>query len=511
MAYKSIRMDVVNQIKSLNASGKGIKAMARILKISKNTVKKYLAIINAIPSAFEEDLDSQKVYSSHYVHNSKKKEKLLDLLPEMVKQLARVGMTKEIIWKDYIKQYPDGYSYGEFCRQFKSYKTVCNATINLDHKPAEVMQVDFAGKSLYYYDKPTNTKIKTEVLICTLPFSKMLFVIALDSQKTEDFIFGITKAFEYFGGCPQVILSDNLSSYVSKSDRYCPNFTALSSQLGAHYQVELDSTRVSKPKDKPSVERNVTLAYQNIYAYLHEEKTQSVNELNALIIKHLETFNTKFNKPLDMSKRQYFEEFEKPLLKELPSKSFDIFRTTIAKVQRDYHVLLGQDNHYYSVPQRYIGQQTQIVYTKTTVEIFIGVNRIALHNRQVTKGRTTLEQHMPEKHKIYLAHLSNTPQDYIDKAALIGINTKWAMEFLVNQYTSSAKYHKIAEGILSIARKYNNERLEQVCSYIAPCGSISLDMIRNVLTSNIDLAQQSQTNQTKIPDHGNIRGASNYA
>ena len=81
----------------------------------------------------------------------------------MSKQLARVGMTKEKIWKDYIKQYPDGYIYGEFCRQFKNYKTVCNTTINLEHKPGEMMQVDFAGKSLYYYDKPTNTKIKTQV------------------------------------------------------------------------------------------------------------------------------------------------------------------------------------------------------------------------------------------------------------------------------------------------------------------------------------------------------------
>jgi hypothetical protein len=38
MAYKSIRMDIINQIKNLNASGKGIKAMARILKISRNSV-----------------------------------------------------------------------------------------------------------------------------------------------------------------------------------------------------------------------------------------------------------------------------------------------------------------------------------------------------------------------------------------------------------------------------------------------------------------------------------------
>ena len=74
MAYKSIRMDIVNQIKNLNTSGKGIKAMARILKISRNTVRKYLAIINEIPSASEVELDPQKVYSSHYVHNSKKKE-----------------------------------------------------------------------------------------------------------------------------------------------------------------------------------------------------------------------------------------------------------------------------------------------------------------------------------------------------------------------------------------------------------------------------------------------------
>jgi transposase len=511
MAYKSIRMDIITQIKELRTKGKGIKAISRILNISKNTTKKYLAIIGSVQVSAEGGLEPNAVYSTHYQHNSKKKEKLIELLPAMSKRLALVGMTKEIIWNDYIKEDPNGYSYGEFCRQFKNYKTVCNATLNLSHRPGDVMQVDFAGKSLFYYDKNTGEECKTEVLISTLPFSKMLFAIALDSQKTEDFIHGITKSLEYFGGSPKVLLSDNLKSYVTKSDKYSPVFTLLSAQLGAHYEIELDSTRVAKPKDKASVERSVTLAYQNIYSHIHNEYYTDIQQLNNAILKYLDDFNSKFNKPLQMSKKEYFNEFEKPVLRPLPSKEFDICRSTKAKVQKDYHVLLGQDNHYYSVPQRYIGQQTEIVYTKTTVEVFIGINRIAFHKRSLIKGRSTLEQHMPEKHKIYLAQLNNTPQDYIHQASNIGVNTKWAMEYMLNQFKASQKHHKIAEGLLSFARKYSNERLEHVCTYLRPCEVISLDMIKNVLSSNIDLTPQSQPPDSKIPLHDNIRGAKYFA
>jgi transposase len=512
MAFKPIRMDTIKQINELKSKGNGKKTIARLLKMSKTTVKKYLEKIEALDINDQiplSDEDFKQIYAGYYSHNSEKKEKLLALWPELMTKLAKVGVTREHIYKDYIELHADGYSYGEFCRQLKNYQNVNNSTLLFKHEPAETMQVDFAGKKLSYYDKNLGEEIMVPVLVCTLPFSSRLFVYALPSQSTLDFLYGITQALSYFGGSPKKILSDNLKSYVSKADRYCPTFTDLSIQLAIHYGLELDATRVAKPKDKGSVERHVTIAYQNIYAFLHNEKPDSLHNLNSLILEHLNKLNDK-KRDNDLSRNEYFELYEKQHLNPLPSSSFSLSKTTRAKIQRNYHVLLGEDSHYYSVPYKYIGQQADVIYTQSTVEIYIGINRIAFHNRTIGKGFTTNDQHRPEKHSQYIIHLNNTPQSYIDKAALIGANTQWAMAFIMEQHFASPKFAKLAEGVLSIARSYSNDRLEQVCSYIRPCGIVSLDMIKNVLASNIDKANMASTIDITLPTHENIRGASHY-
>jgi hypothetical protein len=63
--------------------------------------------------------------------------------------------------------------------------------------------------------------------------------MALPSQGLSDFIEGLNQALLFLGVLPQVILSDNLKAYVSKSNRYEPTFTQMCKQLGAYYQVDL--------------------------------------------------------------------------------------------------------------------------------------------------------------------------------------------------------------------------------------------------------------------------------
>ena len=74
----------------------------------------------------------------------------------------------------------------------------------------------------------------------------------------------------------------------------------------------------------------------------------------------------------------------------------------MAKVQMNYHVILGEDKHMYSVPYYYIGKASTIVYDQENVEVFIGLQRIASHKRDYRQhAYTTLAIHMPEKHLKY--------------------------------------------------------------------------------------------------------------
>ena len=85
------------------------------------------------------------------------------------------------------------------------------------------------------------------------------------------------------------------------------------------------------------------------------------------------------------TRKQLFEEHEKSLLHELPCSRMDIQYSVEAKVQKNYHIVLGQDWHYYSVPFNYVGKTVKIIYTHRTVEIYHQHQRIAFHVRNVIK------------------------------------------------------------------------------------------------------------------------------
>jgi hypothetical protein len=109
--------------------------------------------------------------------------------------------------------------------------------------------------------------------------------------------------------------------------------------------------------------------------------------------------------PMQHTKVSRWERFiaeEKSTLKPLPSNDF-IYRKRInAKVQKNYHVILGEDIHQYSVPYIYVGQEVQIVYDHHEVEVFLDMQRIALLSRTCRRNSySTKEEHMPEKHLRY--------------------------------------------------------------------------------------------------------------
>ena len=121
-----------------------------------------------------------------------------------------------------------------------------------------------------------------------MPHTQHCFAIALRSQKVGDFIHGLNQAFLFFGRLPKVILSDNLKSYVTRADKYEPEFNELCVQLATYYGIELRATRVRKPKDKASVERSIGISYQRIYAPLRDEVFHSIGQLNIAIMGQLE-------------------------------------------------------------------------------------------------------------------------------------------------------------------------------------------------------------------------------
>jgi len=307
MAYKPTRMDTIKRIIELHDSGYSIKRIGRTIGVSKNTVKKYLRRYELdkvdVSASFQNELPKFLLGIKHQ-QEIERENRLQDKLTSIVKDLKRVGVTRHLLWEEYKAEDPDGFSYSRFCKKIKSFKAKQDVTLRLDHKNGYALTVDFAGKKLYWIDKHTGEVHYCEILVCTLPASGYTFAYALPSQKQEDFVHGLNEALRYIGGLPKVILSDNLKSFVIKSDRYEPTFNKLSQQLASYYGIELQATRSGKPKDKAHVERHVAIVYNQIYGPLRDQEFHSISALNSAIQKQLEVLNEKNYQGKDYSRKE---------------------------------------------------------------------------------------------------------------------------------------------------------------------------------------------------------------
>ena len=516
MAYKPTRMDQIKRILALQKEGKKIKQIARTLGVSKNTVKKYLRRHQShIPTSInKQELATELEHVLLGRQSSKEVEresKLAERLPKICTELKRVGVTRHLLWEEYIKSQPDGYSYSRFCARIKQYKSSQDVTLRLEHKNGYALTIDYAGKKLFYIDKSTGEMIGCEVLVCTLPASGYTYAIALPSQKQEDFVHGINQALLYIGGLPKVLLSDNLKSFVIKADRYEPTFNELSLQLASHYGVELQATRSGKPKDKAHVERHVSIIYNQIYGPLRDQEHYSIDELNQSIIGRLEVLNNKNYQGKSHSRRDLFEE-EREELSQLPKALFERNKSTRGKVQRNYHVILGEDKHQYSVPYQHVGKYSEIVYTRTDVEIYIDQVRVAVHKRDLRQhAYSTLPIHMPERHKHYLDQKGWDANYFKQEAEKIGPNTLWAITSILDSKNLIEQTYNTCLGVLRLAKKYTGQRLEAASQKARQTHRVNYQILSNILKNNMDKIETStQAKIFKIEDHENIRGASYY-
>ena len=524
MAFKPTMMNQVKSILKDVLAGEPIKKTSRIYGVSKNTVKKYLFIFKSSGEDISQmdQMSDEAFHRLFYEQPSSdspeyyRNEKFKELLPSIINELGRHGVTRETIYKQYILDYPTGYSYSRFCRKLKEYRTINEATIRIEHKAGHRMMVDFAGSKAHWIDVRTGEVHQCEVLVTTLPFSSFTHVYAVPSQKQSDFVIAINEALKYIGGTPSVLTSDNLKSYVSKADRYEPKFTEFCSQMGAYYTMELDATRVGKPKDKANVERHVTIVYNHIYAPLRDQVFHSLEELNAAFGKQLDELNNKKMQGKAYSRRERFEQNEKENLRPLPSSMFEVNKSTIAKVQRNYHVIVGENNHYYSVPYQYIGKSTQIIYTTHSVEIYCGTERIAIHKRDHRAyAYSTLAAHMPEKHIRYQEQKGWDAAYFKKKAAEIGPHTLWAVQTILDTKHIVEQTYNACLGILRLADKYGNERLENASKRAAAGHRATYGILQAILQNNMDKIEipinEQENEDRKLPAHDNLRGPVYYS
>lgn len=519
MVNKSIGMTQLRRIIQLKAEGLSKLKISESVHLHRTTLDSYLSKIEATGKTYPELMSYSDEQLGAIVYNPqslfKSDKRLEDLNKHMdyfKGELPRTGVTRKLLWEEYYSAYPDGYGYTQFCEHFSRHLKSAAATMHLYHIAGDCLQVDFAGKQLHYVDMKTGEMIRCPVLVCTLPFSNYTYVEALRSARQEHMFSALNRCLEYLGGVPRNVLSDNMKQYIGKNDRYEYKFQELADQWAVHYNTNLKATRPRKPKDKPTVENNVNLSYLRIYAKLRNEEFHGINELNKRITALLEDYNKTMFQKLQGSRHERFIHDEKPSLKPLPQESFVIKHITTAKVQMNYHVILGEDKHQYSVPYQYIGQATKVIYDQEHVEIFIGFKRIAAHTRDYRNhAYTTLTEHMPKRHLKYNETLGWDADYFLSLAIKIGESSKAVFGKILASKDFVEQTYNACLGMKRLSDIYGPLRFECACARALNGSRVTYGTIKNILENNLDKLQlEDQLNLFVIPEHENLRGPQSY-
>jgi transposase len=303
-----------------------------------------------------------------------------------------------------------------------------------------------------------------------------------------------------------------MKQIVTRPSRYEPVFTEAFMQWAQHYNIAITTARVARPKDKAPVENEVKIAYRRIYAPLRDRVFFSLNELNEAIKEQLNKHNHQLYQNKSYSRYDKFITEEKNLLQPLPAFPFVIKHRVQAKVQKNYHITLGEDWHHYSVPYHHIGKTVTAVYDSDTVEIYLQFQRIALHKRGYKKhGYTTLKEHMPEGHQRYFEQRGWTADYFLRQAAAIGTSAKGYIEQLLKGKHFTEQTYNACLGILRLGKQYGKERLENACRRALEGNVFTYRTIDTILKNNLDkLPFSKQPELFQTPDHDNIRGPEAY-
>lgn len=512
------RMDQVKNIIRTYKEIQSIKGTARRLNVSKNTVRDYVRRVKCHCKDFSEALalSEDQLYNLCYKTDTAKatlrEQDFQSRMESWIEDLKRTGVTRQRLWQEYCKEVEQPYGYSQFCERFSRELGRRDLTIVLEHVPGEKMQVDFAGKTMSWVDIETGEVHRCQILIATFPRTQHSFAIALESQKEEDFIHGLNEAFVFFGRLPKVVLSDNLKAFVTRADKYEPDFNALCTQLAAHYQIDLKAARVRKPKDKASVENLVSTIYKRIYAPLRNEVFHSLSELNVAIREQLIIHNNTPYQKKPGCRLSEFMKLEYPVMKDLPADLFEIRKSTQSKVRRDYHVYIGEEKNYYSVPYQYVGQQATVIYTSKVVEVYINKQRVATHSRLQSRNsyrHRTQATHMPQNHLEWKKSRGFDAAYFIHQASQIGQATQWAIEFIIRSAVHPPQSFNSCQGVLSLGKKYSTERLEKACARCQKVDKVSYTLVKNILMKNLDVEEETPGLFTP-PIHKNIRGPKHY-
>ncbi len=422
-------------------------------------------------------------------------------------ELRRPGVTLQLLWHEYLEAHPEGFRYTQFCVRYREWRSKLRPAMRQVHRAGEKTFVDFSGKRPHIVERRTGKIVPVELFVGVLGASSLTYAEATASQDLGCWIDAHEGMLEYFGGCTQIWVCDNLKSGVTTASRYDPTVNRTYADLAEHYGAAVIPARPYRPKDKAKVEAAVLLAQRWILAALRDETFFGLDDLNRRIRELLDRLNDRPLQKLGVSRRELFERLDRPALKPLPAGRYEITSWTPCRVNIDYHVAVERND--YSVPYQLVHELVEARYTRSVVEVLFKGKRVASHPRLQGKGGcSSRPEHMPAAHR---AHAQWSPSRLMSWADNTGPAASRVVADLLASMPHPEQGYRSCLGLQRLSKRYGTDRLEAACDRADKLGSCRYRTVRNILASGMDRVPLHDQYIGSVPTHDNIRGAAYYA
>ncbi len=474
--------------------GRGPKEIARLLKMSPNTERKYreaLQVAGLLSGSAELLPELEELQTVvHLALPPKRPPQYVSTVEKWAERIAKMvegGATPTAIY-DRLRLEEKDFSGSlsaikRICGRIKRVKGVKaeEVAIPVETAAGQVAQVDFgyAGK---LYDPEQKRMRKAWVFVMVLGFSRHMFARIVFDQKVETWLQLHIEAFAKLGGVVGVVVPDNLKSAVIRAAFGVSGPTTLNRsyrELARHYGFLVDPTPVQDPKKKGKVESAVKYVKNNFFRsrkdVLDAGDLQQQLEHWVAEIAGLRRHGTTHKRPLEL-----FDEVERDALQPLPDKPYAMVIWREHKVHQDTHILF--DKGLYSVPWKLVGEKVMVRGTPTSVEVYCNDVRVATHHRAPPGQRSTQEEHLPP-HRRDLRHRSRS---YWESRA-DGMGPEVG-QYVRDVFDSDDVLYQLrtVQQIVTYLEQFPRQRAQAACTRASYFGNYSYGGVKRILTRALD-------------------------
>ena len=425
--------------------GKGIRALARDLDLSRGTVRKYLREYadyrshlgdSAGTTELVEDLVSAPSYDSSRRSRRKVTREVLELIEGLLAEnrLKRSrGQSKQQMKKIDIYERVKSAGYGV------GYTTICGVIrelssssregyIKQSYPPGEVAEFDWGEVKVFIGDK----LCRLQLAVFTTAYGNYRYGRLFYKQDTASFQQAHALFFDHVGGVHRELVYDNMRTvvkrFVGSTEKEA---TTGLLQLSLYYQFHFRFCNVRRGNEKGHVERSVE--YVRRKAFGSADQFESLAAANQHLLAICEGLNQRPQKACgDQTAADFLAEEKAHLLPSPPLFECGQLR----ELRVDKYSTVTVDTCHYSVPDRYVGEILAVKVYPARIVVYAGHQRICVHEKRhgayewvidldhylttldrkpgALAGSVALSQTEPRLKAIYEQYFPDDPKGFIE-------------------------------------------------------------------------------------------------